>query len=159
MNISDCKLLPCAQTVSLPCCKSDTETNSTLKNVDVICRIAIGVFGMIIAPFSFLVSFGVGFIGSALDVTLRYKQNKPMYPNGASKPVCAQGYMDFLSGMRFPPVAATLATTAFIAAHLRHDPKFYAPFCGLFLGVWTGREAVFLSHALAGRISCCKASP
>lgn len=148
-----------------PCCRTKSDTSSVaLKNVDIVCRIAIGIFGTFIAPAPLLISFGIGVIGGSVYAATRHIQNKPMYPNGQSKPVCAQGYMDFLSGMRFPPVVGTIATTAFIGAHMRHDPQFYAPFCGFFLGFWIGRESVTFCHDLAGRLkpaprgSCCHSS-
>lgn len=134
------------------CCqKAPASETAWLKRVDLICRIAIGIFGAYIAPLPLLISFAIGSIVGAVYTATRYLQNKPMYPDGQSKPVCAQGYMDFLSGMRFPPLIGTLATTSFIAAHMRHDPLFYAPFCGLFLGFWIGREGTAVCHTLAGR--------
>jgi hypothetical protein len=136
-------------TPSLPatnCCGTITQSSQLQKTVDLICRLALGAFAALTAPISFGISLGVGLlIGSVYAIT-RIQQNLPMFPDGESKPVCAQGYMDFLSGMKFPPLVGTLATTAFIAAHTRHDPAFYVPFCGLFIGFWTGRElAIHLS--------------
>lgn len=135
---------------SLPssnCCPAITQSSQLQKTVDLICRVALGAFAVIIAPLSFAVSFGIGLLTGSVYAITRIKQSLPMFPEGESKPVCAQGYMDFLSGMKFPPLAGTLATTAFIAAHTRHDPAFYVPFCGLFIGFWTGREiAIHLSN-------------
>ena len=130
---------------SLPssnCCGSTAKQSSLQKTVDLICRLALGAFAAIIAPVSFGISLGLGLLFGSVYAITRIKQNLPMFPEGESKPVCAQGYMDFLSGMRFPPLVGTLATAAFIAAHTRHDPVFYVPFCGLFIGFWTGRETV-----------------
>jgi len=143
-----------------PCCKNEGQTPPWLKCVDTICRIAIGAFAAFIAPHHFLVSFGLGAFGGIAYASIRYLQQKPMFPTGESKPVCAQGYMDFLSGMRFPPVIGTIATATFIAAHMRHDPQFYVPFCGFFLGFWIGRETVTLCKDLGGRSfshNCCHA--
>lgn len=139
----------------MSCCEKEVSSSPWLKQVDLICRISIGIFGAIIAPMPFLIFFGSGLLGGAVYAITRKVQNKPMYPDGTSKPVCAQGYMDFLSGMRFPPTIGTLATTSFIAAHMRHDPAFYAPFCGLFLGFWIGREGASLAGRVAPKKSCC----
>lgn len=130
------------------CCGGEASHSPWLKRIDTICRVAIGVFSAFIAPTYFAISFAIGFVSGAVYAATRYFQNKPMFPEGTSKPVCAQGYMDFLTGMRFPPVVGTLATTAFIAAHARHDPKFYVPFCGVALGFLTGREIVTLGKRL-----------
>jgi hypothetical protein len=58
--------------------------------------------------------------------------------------------MEFLTGMRFPPLVGSLATATFIGAHMRHDPSFYVPFCGAFLGFWIGREFVTEIRDMAG---------
>ena len=59
--------------------------------------------------------------------------------------------MDFLSGVRFPPPMGTLATTAFITAHIRCDPSFYAPFCGTFIGFWTGNQGINYARDFCNR--------
>lgn len=144
--MSICTSCPPKQEVqesSPSCCQAKPTSSSRnwQKVVDLICRLAIGVFCAVLSPLAFAASFGLGIALGATYAISRICQNKPMFPDGQSKPVCAQGYMDFLSGMRFPPTVGTLATTAFIGAHMRHDPQFYVPFCGLFLGFWIGREA------------------
>ena len=147
------------------CCPSDEAVHPWIKQVDTICRIAIAVFAVVIDPVYFAVSFTIGTIAGAAYAASRYIQHKVMYPEGKSKPVCAQGYMDFLAGMRFPPPIGTLATAEFIGAHMRHDPKFYVPFCGLFLGFFVGRESVSIGKDLGGRLfnkveapCCCSVS-
>lgn len=131
------------------CCPVANKPSQWQKTVDVICRIAIGAFAALYAPLPFLVSLSIGIAGGASYAGTRLYQKKTMFPDGESKPVCAQGYMDFLSGMRFPPLIGTLATATFIAAHTRHDPLFYAPFCGLFIGFWLGRDGVRYGKDLA----------
>lgn len=134
------------------CCSSDIKSYSFQKTVDTICRIAIGVFAAAYAPVPFLISMHVGLLAGAVYAISRIYQSKPMLPEGENKPVCAQGYMDFLSGMKFPPPAGTLATAVFIAAHTRHDPLFYSPFCGLFIGFWLGRQGMISARDMAGRV-------
>ena len=131
-------------TSSTSCCSGKEKKDPLLTKIDTLCRLTIGVIGAIIAPIYLFVSLSVGTILGASYAAVRIYQGKTLFPEGESKPICAQGYMDFLSGMRFSPVMGTLATTAFIVAHMRHDAKFYVPFCGLFLGFWIGREAVVL---------------
>ncbi|HEV8051716.1 MAG TPA: hypothetical protein VGP47_04410 [Parachlamydiaceae bacterium] len=147
MNITTSPIASSTISPKSPCCSVTAKPSLLQANLDTICRIALGVFAALYAPVTFAVTFGIGMIsGSAYAIT-RISQNKPMYPDGESKPVCAQGYMDFLSGMRFPPAIGTLATAAFIAAHTRHDPQFYAPFCGLFIGFWLGRQSILLQRS------------
>lgn len=144
------------------CCATDNAPSPWLHRADVICRIALTALAAVIAPWPMLISFSVGLIAGSVYAVVKLIQKQPMFPNGESKPVCAQGYMDFLSGMRFPPLMGTAATTAFIAAHMRHDPQFYVPFCGLFTGFWIGREAAILAksfiHQKPAPRSCCHTS-
>ena len=144
MNISSTLTFSEKPFLASSCCGGGETKSVWIKRVDTICRLAIAVFAAVIAPHYFIVSSFIGLAVGALYATTRYIQHLPMFPDGTSKPVCAQGYMDFLAGMRFPPVVGTAATTAFIAAHMRHDPQFYVPFCGLFLGFMAGREIVTL---------------
>jgi hypothetical protein len=129
------------------CCSAAAKPSPLEAKLDTICRIALGVFAALCAPITFAITFGAGLIAGAVYAFTKISQNQPMYPDGQNKPVCAQGYMEFLSGMKFPPAVATVATAAFIAAHTRHDPLFYVPFCGLFLGFWLGRQSVILSQS------------
>lgn len=149
MTITHCTIgtQPVNQT---SCCNPKTEEFRFQKTLDNICRIAIGVFAAIHAPLPFLVSFQIGLLTGIGYAVYRLYQNKPMLPDGENKPVCAQGYMDFLSGMKFPPPAGTIATAVFIAAHTRHDPAFYVPFCGLFMGFCLGRQGTVFSKDLLG---------
>jgi len=140
-----------AKIIPESCCKPQNTTPKWLKNVDIICRVALGIFAAWLAPLTFSVAFGLGALIGASYAIERYFREQPMFPNGESKPVCAQGYMDFLTGMRFPPVVSSLATATFIGAHMRHDPQFYVPFCAVFLGFWVGRESASLIRDMAGR--------
>lgn len=153
MNICETSIRPAAsQEASSGCCQpANPQASAWLKKVDLICRIALGVFAAVIAPAPFACSIGIGFIGGMAYAITRLCQHKPLFAAGESKPVCAQGYMDYLSGMRFPPVVGSLATASFIGAHMRHDPQFYVPFCGLFIGLWLGRQSAGIANDLAGR--------
>lgn len=143
------------------CCGNECANSPWLQRVDMICRVAIGVFALIVSPHYFVASFTIGCVVGAVYAVVRHYQNKPMLPEGTSKPVCAQGYLDFLTRMRFPATVGTLATAAFIMEHTRHDPIFYVPFCGLALGFLTGREFVPIvrQQESAGKLSqkstCC----
>jgi len=133
---------------STGCCAGKEKPNPFLKKIDILCRVTIGVVGAIIAPFYLFVSLSVGTVIGAGYAAVRIYQKKTLFPEGESKPVCAQGYMDFLSGMRFPAFVGTLATTAFIVDHMRHSPGFHVAFCGSFLGFGIGREVVVLAKTL-----------
>ncbi len=150
---------PVADVNQTSCCQPTSKASPWLKIIDRICRVAIGIFAAWIAPMHFGVSLGLGIIvGGGYAFSCSWLK-KPLFPAGESKPVCAQGYMDFLSGMRFPSEIGTVATATFIGAHMRHDPQFYVPFCGLFLGLWIGREAVGIVKDLGGRLISAIALP
>jgi hypothetical protein len=149
MTIAQCSI-ESQSFIQTDCCHPKAEHFRFQKTLDSVCRIAIGVFAAIYAPVTFFISLQAGFLAGTGYAVYRLYQNKPMFPDGENKPVCAQGYMDFLSGMKFPPPAGTIATAIFIAAHTRHDPSFYAPFCGLFIGFWLGREGTISGRDLLG---------
>ena len=132
------------------CCGGSalTASKALLRVVDNVCRVALGVFACYVAPKLMAATLVVGVLIGGSYAAIKLASQQAMFPNGTSKPVCAQGYMDFLSGMRFPPLVGTIVTSAFIAAHIRHDPPFYVPFTGLFLGFWIGREAVVFARNL-----------
>lgn len=136
------KLSCCNETST--CCSTNKETYSLQKIIDTVCRIALGVFAAVCSPFEFAVSFASGILAGSI-YEIKYPSS---LGNGDTKPVCAQGYMDFLSGTRFPPSVVTLATAAFIAEHTCHHPQFYSPFCGLFVGFWAGRQGVGIARDL-----------
>ena len=149
MNITPSQIASSTIFSKPSCCSSGAKAANAFNlqaRLDTVCRIALGIFAALYAPVPFSLTFGVGLMAGSIYAFTRISQNKPMYPDGESKPVCAQGYMDFLSGMRFPPAVGTVATAAFIAAHTRHDPLFYAPFCGLFIGFWLGRQRIILHY-------------
>jgi hypothetical protein len=133
------------------CCNTQSILPSWVKKVEVVCRIALGIFAAWLAPTPFAISFAIGVTFGAAYAIERFSRHQPMFPNGESKPVCAVGYMDFLTGMRFPPLVGSLATATFMGAHMRHDPQFYVPFCGALLGFWVGREATSAVRDMGGR--------
>jgi hypothetical protein len=157
---------PTHSRLNTACC-STANSGSNLqwvKTVDRICRVTLAAFAAILAPIPFAVSLASGLLAGASYTAVRIYQQKPLFPDGESKPVCAQGYMDFLSGMRFPPLIGSLATATFIGAHMRHDPLFYVPFCGFFVGFWLGRDSINLGKDLTNYAfskcdnGCCRTS-
>lgn len=121
---------------SQSCCKA-TGDKAMLELLDKACRIALAIFSAFINPFLFAVSFGIGAVGSLVYVLATSGKGAGA---GNLKPVCGQGYMEFLSGRSYPAWTVHVITTVFVGAHVRHDPKFFVPFCGLFIGIWVGAE-------------------
>lgn len=133
------------------CCSNKTEVTNWVKTVDLVCRIALTAFGAVIAPLFFGIAVGVGVLLGASYAIVRYIQDKPLLEQDDAKPICAQGFMNYLSGMRYPPAVNSVVTAAFIGAHIRHDPQFFVPFVGLFVGIWIGRDGTDLVKDLGGR--------
>lgn len=106
-----------------------------------VCRVAVAAFALYMNAVYFAVSFGCGLL---FGVAYALWSQQSGQANG--KPVCATGFMEFLSGMRWPAAASMISTALFIVSHLRHDPLFFVPFCGFFSGVWAGRELYAIGH-------------
>lgn len=121
------------------CCKAES-----VEGLDRICRIALAVFALCVNSSLFFTSFTAG-----LSAAIVYDLLHPSQKSSTLLPVCGQGYMEFLSKRSYPKWTVHVVTTAFIGAHIRHDPLFFVPFCGAFVGVWAGGEVVhFLRKAL-----------
>jgi hypothetical protein len=114
-----------------PCCHS--KADNTLKTVDFVCRVAICVFAAWLNPLACAVSLVSGAIAGGIYECMLQKKKITSLTAPSSQPVCAQGYMEFFSGMRFPPALGIIATAAFFAAHMRCDPLFHVPFCSFFV--------------------------
>lgn len=122
-----------------------------LQAVEITCRIALAAFAAFVAPIPFAISASIGAClgaGYALLVLLK-KFHWTSVQN--IMPACAQNFMEYLSGTKFPAVVARIVTAVFIGAHIYHDPKFFVPFCGVFLGFWIGKEVVHGCANLLGR--------
>lgn len=126
-----------------------------LRVLDTICRVALAAFCYVVNPWLFTVIASTGVVLS-LGYVL-YTQGGDQL-SGALRPFCGQGYMEFLSGKVFPQWTVRVVTTAFIAAHVRHDPAFFVPFCGLFVGWWAGSEAGALAWSWGRQILAYKGS-
>lgn len=107
--------------------------------VELVCRIALAIFACIINYKLFAISAGVGL---ALGVSYTVYKNviKEPIEVGLARPSCAQGFFDYLSGIRCPPLVSVVITAVFIAGHMHHSP-FYIGFCGVPFGVWLGTQA------------------
>lgn len=135
------------------CCSNQTGKKPVpayVKAIELICRIAIAVFALVVQPVLFAISFGIGSaVGAAYAIYLKIK-NDPNSLEGDAQPVCAQGFMEYLSGMKYPLGISTAVTGIFIAEHVYHNPCFYVPFAGFFVGLWAGKEATLGACTLAG---------
>ncbi len=120
------------------CCGgSSNRLDRLIPLLDKVCRVALALFAISINSYLFTTSFIIGAAMALLYVagTRGGDQNF-----GTLKPVCGQGYMEFLSGKVWPLWTVHIVTTAFVAAHVRHDPAFFVPFSGLFIGWWAASE-------------------
>lgn len=136
------------------CCSTPNKKPASpfVKALELVCRVAIAIFAAIIQPIMFAISFTVGSaigIGYALYLKLFKKDNQ----QGDSQPVCAQGFMEYLSGMKYPAGISTVVTGVFIAEHVVHNPCFYVPFAGFFVGIWAGTQATLGACTLAGHVA------
>lgn len=122
------------------CCDKQPAPNQNLKLIDRVCKIAIALFAFYLSPITYAATCTLGLtVGLGVGLYRQFKELAPL-PEGEGRPICAQGYMDFLSGIRFPSEMSNIATAVFIGACIRHDPVFYIPFSGFFLGFGAGHE-------------------
>ena len=130
------------------CCGKKSEHEEILQMLDKVCRIALAILSAMIFPLLFQISFAVGVL-SSIGYFI-YTQGCDT-SGGTLRPLCGQGYMEFLSGRAFSPWVAHVVTTLFVAAHIRHDPLFFVPFCGVFVGWWAGEEVALAAQNFGQR--------
>jgi hypothetical protein len=145
-------IMPSESGCAEKCCCGTNQRSSWVKTVDLVCRIALAAFSAWIAPIFFGLSFGIGTILGCGYALITFYRNKTLSDLGEAKPICAQGFMNYLSGLRYPAVINSVVTAVFIGAHVRHDPLFFVPFVGLFVGVWVGSSAITITRDLQGRV-------
>lgn len=130
------------------CCSSkQVQSNKALKKVELICRIALGVFGFIMDAGVFLLTATSGaLLGAGYAFYKIYKGEN--VKEGLARPSCAQGFFDYLSGIRCSPVLSAVITAIFIAGHMHHS-SFYVGFCGVPWGFFIGFQGVIKARELA----------
>jgi hypothetical protein len=121
-----------------------------LPYVELICRIALAIFAAILNLKLFVITASIGF---ALGVAYTVYKNivKEPLEVGLARPSCAQGFFDYLSGIRCPPLISTIITAVFIGGHMHHSP-FYIAFCGVPFGAWLGSQATQVAWNLGHRM-------
>lgn len=137
------------------CCDKKTETVKTSRlsqAVELVCRVALGVMAALAAPVPFAISFGIGAAAGVTYTVIQKLSKGKLSENADARPACAQGFMEYLSGTKFPAVVVQVVTAIFIGAHIHHQPGFYVPFCGVFVGFWTGKQASAGAQALSHKM-------
>lgn len=117
--------------------------------MELVCRIALAIFGAFINFKVFAITAGVGIILGASHTIYRNIIKEPI-EIGLARPSCAQGFFDYLSNMRCPPIVSTIITAVFIGGHMHHSP-FYIGFCGVPFGVWLGTQVTQIAWNLTYR--------
>ncbi|QLH36068.1 MAG: hypothetical protein HWD61_08000 [Parachlamydiaceae bacterium] len=89
--------------------------------VELVCRVALAVFAAILNLKLFAITAG---IGVAIGVVYTVYKNivKEPIEVGLARPSCAQGFFDYLSGIRCPAIVSTVITAVFIGGHMHHSP-------------------------------------
>lgn len=140
------------------CCHADhcvprnqQKTWSFQNVLEVVCRVALTIFGMISHPVSTSVGFAAG-LGYGIYVGYRESKNGKAAEKGGDGG-CAHGFLEELSGVRFPKALNTLAATGITLEHLvdhHHSPipfSIFGALAGLSFGAWSGRSAWHLFHS------------
>lgn len=101
--------------------------------VDLVCRVALALFAAILNIKLFIAFTGIG-VGLGLGYIAYKKILNEKIEIGFARPTCAQGFFDYLSGMRCPPLLSTVVTAVFIGGHMHCSP-FYIGFCSIPFGM------------------------
>lgn len=132
------------QAASACCCESKKSTflefwhsKKAYEIATQVARVAIGLFGLIMSPVTFVASFAVGTIGGALY----YRSNQEIPEALETQPICARGYAEMLGQAKFPSIVNLGITSITILACISCHTAFYAPFAGFFVGFYVGQKA------------------
>jgi hypothetical protein len=98
--------------------------------------IALGAFAAFCSPELFFPFF---FAGVVLGVAVSWNATAAELQNQSSA-VCAQGFLEMATGIKFPPIVNLLTNVALTAAHIDHLIV-YPPIIGLYVGGQVGRLA------------------
>ncbi len=161
---SCCSTTAGVASLSSNCCPSEEaapyKPSCLSRAIEMVGRVALTVFAFVLAPLYTSITYTLGLLcGFAYALAKDIK--RPMNFQGEGlRPVCAQGYLERLSGKRWPVPITQLVTDFFIGLHTYHDPKIFGPlFCGLFTGFWSGRFAVNGTADLGRRLWKKEKSP
>lgn len=134
------------------CCKNVEPTVNEIKKepekplldrilpiVELICKVALGVFMAIINFEVFAVTLGIGIVCGAAYTIYKNIKKEPI-PVGTDTPTCGKGFFEQLSGLKYHATVSTVITAVFQAIHVHCSP-WYIAFCSLPLGIFVGSQA------------------
>lgn len=127
------------------CCETEAPYKPSRLSlaIEIVGRVALTIFSFVLAPLYTAITYSLGAIGGCIYALVKDTKKPISIQGDAVRPACAQGYLERLSGKRWPIPITQIVTDFFIGLHTYHDPKIFGPlFCGLFTGFWTGRFAI-----------------
>ena len=131
--------------------KQTQAPDKAIKVFDAVSRLALLIFAAILKPFFCAVAFSAGFAFGLGESLYECWSQKSLRIEGFLKPLCGQGYMEWLTDRGYPRWSTHVVTVAFIGEHVRHDPLFFSPFVGLFIGRWAGNNIAAWSCPVGSR--------
>lgn len=133
------------KTVDAGCCPVPSTVQShSMSRLEKLCRVSLGVFALAVNTARGMAAGGAGVaFGLGTHVYSLITQGS-LPAQGYRRPVCAQGYMETLSGRAFSPGTNLVVTAVFIGVHILHYPPFFVPFTTFCVGMWLGGAAVRL---------------
>ena len=140
------------------CVPRDQEKTWSFQHVlEVVCRVALTVFGMISHPISTSIGLAAG-LGYGLYAGYKETISGKEIEKGGDGG-CAHGFLEELSGVRFPKALNTLAATGITLEHLVHDHhhspipfSIFGALAGLSFGAWSGRSLWHLGQRISTQI-------
>jgi hypothetical protein len=121
---------------------SSPEQTPAMQRLEVVCRLALGALAIRINSVVGLGAMALGAVHGAASHLYSIVKLGKLPEQGYRRPVCAQGYMETLSGRTYSKETNLIVTALFIAVHIMHYPPFFVPFTTLCVGMWLGGTAV-----------------
>jgi len=134
-----------------PCCHAKQQ-KQMLRILDTVYRVALVALCALVCPVLTAYALGIGAGLSATVIVYEAAQFGTVRSSGTILPVCGQGYMEYLSGRRFPQWMVHTVTSSFIGAHVLHFPAYFVPFVSGFVGWWAGAEVTSAVVSLSQRV-------
>lgn len=131
-------------------CCAPPKSQRFLTAVETICKVALSIFAAYVSPLYFSVSALAGILAGMGYAIYKICSKDPIL-QGDARPSCAQGFFDYLSGIRCPRLASAVITAVFIAGHMYHSP-FYVAFCGVPIGFFVGSQITIKGWNLGSKV-------
>lgn len=111
--------------------------------------VALAAFAFTVSPVNFLVAFA---LGAAVGI-YNHAKGVQSSPCPVDRPLCAQAYLEQVTGVKLPVILGLATGFAWSWDHLAHHGTVSATITGLICGVWAGQSAADVGSLLWRKFS------